>query len=155
MIVFRVRSHVASPCQSRHGKHYYRPQRSWGKVMFLQASVILLTGGGCLPQYMLGYTPREHTPPGPGTSPRPGTPPRSRHPLGLGTPPGPGTSGPGTPPNFFWDFICIFLLCFAFFPLFSKFLINYFIIGTRFHYRSLCTDSVSTSTSTYPNKYFR
>ena len=24
----------------------YRPQRSWGKVMFLQASVILLTGGG-------------------------------------------------------------------------------------------------------------
>ena len=27
----------------------YRPQRSWGKVMFLQASVILLTGGGvCL-----------------------------------------------------------------------------------------------------------
>ena len=26
--------------------NYYRPQRSWGKVMFLQASVILLTGGG-------------------------------------------------------------------------------------------------------------
>ena len=26
--------------------HIYRPQRSWGKVMFLQASVILLTGGG-------------------------------------------------------------------------------------------------------------
>ena len=25
--------------------HLYRPQRSWGKVMFLQASVILLTGG--------------------------------------------------------------------------------------------------------------
>ena len=25
----------------------YRPQRSWGKVMFLQASVILLTGGVC------------------------------------------------------------------------------------------------------------
>ena len=24
---------------------HYRPQRSWGKVMFLQASVILLTGG--------------------------------------------------------------------------------------------------------------
>ena len=24
----------------------YRPQRSWGKVMFLQASVILSTGGG-------------------------------------------------------------------------------------------------------------
>ena len=26
-------------------KHNYRPQQSWGKVMFLQASVILLTGG--------------------------------------------------------------------------------------------------------------
>ena len=26
--------------------NFYRPQRSWGKVMFLQASVILLTGGG-------------------------------------------------------------------------------------------------------------
>ena len=44
---------------------YYRPQRSWGKVMFLQASVILLTRGG-LPQYMLGYhTPwSRHPPPG-------------------------------------------------------------------------------------------
>ena len=28
--------------------YYYRPQRSWGKVIFSQASVILLTGGGCL-----------------------------------------------------------------------------------------------------------
>ena len=27
-------------------KVYYRPQRSWGKVIFSQASVILLTGGG-------------------------------------------------------------------------------------------------------------
>ena len=26
--------------------YYYRPQRSWAKVMFLQASVILSTGGG-------------------------------------------------------------------------------------------------------------
>ena len=25
---------------------YYRPQRSWGKVIFSQASVILSTGGG-------------------------------------------------------------------------------------------------------------
>ena len=66
---------------------FYRPQRSWAKVMFLQASVILSTGGGCLPQCMLGYTP----PPGADTPP-PGadtpqeqnpreqdTPPRSRH----------------------------------------------------------------------------
>ena len=39
----------------------YRSQRSWGKVMFLQASVILLMGG-CLPQCMLGYTPPRQTP---------------------------------------------------------------------------------------------
>ena len=25
---------------------FYRPQRSWGKVMFLHVSVILFTGGG-------------------------------------------------------------------------------------------------------------
>ena len=37
---------------------YYRPQRSWGKVIFSQACVILFTGGD-LPQCMLGY----HTPP--------------------------------------------------------------------------------------------
>ena len=37
------------------------PQRSWGKVMFLQASVILLTGG-CLPQCMLGYPPGADSP---------------------------------------------------------------------------------------------
>ena len=67
---------------------YYRPQRSWTKVMFLQASVILSTGG-CLPQCMLGchppleqthhprsrhppgaYTPREHTPPPEQTPPQ-------------------------------------------------------------------------------------
>ena len=28
--------------------YFYRPQRSWGKVIFSQASVILLTGGGLL-----------------------------------------------------------------------------------------------------------
>ena len=28
--------------------YFYRPQRSCGKVMFSQASVILFTGGGCL-----------------------------------------------------------------------------------------------------------
>ena len=27
---------------------YYRPQRSWGKVIFSQASVILSTGGACV-----------------------------------------------------------------------------------------------------------
>ena len=30
----------------RAPSYYYRPQRSWAKVMFLQASVILSTGGG-------------------------------------------------------------------------------------------------------------
>ena len=29
--------------------HNYRPQRSCGKVVFSQASVILFIGGGCLP----------------------------------------------------------------------------------------------------------
>ena len=67
--------------------YFYRPQRSWGKVMFLQASVILSTGG----EYLTRYPPRtRHTPPGPGTTPLgPGTPP-----LGPGTPP--RTTGPGT-----------------------------------------------------------
>ena len=89
--------------------HYYRPQRSWGKVMFSQASVILLTGGGCLPQSMLRYhtpqsrhpspgsrhpqsrhppeqtppgqtPPQEQTPPWEHTPPQEQTPPRSRHP---------------------------------------------------------------------------
>ena len=27
-------------------QHYYRPQRSWGKVMFLHVSEILFKGGG-------------------------------------------------------------------------------------------------------------
>ena len=47
--------------------HIYRPQRSWGKVMFLHVCVILFRVGG-LPQCMLGYplgagTPREQEPP--------------------------------------------------------------------------------------------
>ena len=40
---------------------YYRPQRSWGKVIFSQASVILCTGGSA--------SARLGTPPGPGTPP--------------------------------------------------------------------------------------
>ena len=31
------------------GLYFYRPQRSWGKVIFSQASVILSTVGGGLP----------------------------------------------------------------------------------------------------------
>ena len=29
-------------------KHFYRPHRSWGKVIFSQACVILFTGGTCV-----------------------------------------------------------------------------------------------------------
>ena len=55
--------------------NYYRPQRSWGKVMFLHVSVILFTGGG-LPHCMLRYTPPDQKQ----------APTQSRHPLGSGTP---------------------------------------------------------------------
>ena len=34
-------------------ERYYRPQRSWGKVMFLNVSVILFTGGGVVSQHAL------------------------------------------------------------------------------------------------------
>ena len=51
---------------------HYRPQTKFAKVMLLHLSVILFTGGGCLPQCMLEYThptpeqtpPPEETPPG-------------------------------------------------------------------------------------------
>ena len=94
---------------------YYPPQRSWGKVMFLQASVILLTGGEYLtpppPDLEQTHHPPPHppdqvhppgtryTPPGPGTPPPPWD---QVHPPGPGTPPSPGDQvhppGPGTPP---------------------------------------------------------
>ena len=35
----------------------YRPQRSWGKVIFSQVSVILLTGVGCYPACIAGGIP--------------------------------------------------------------------------------------------------
>ena len=88
----------------------YRPQRSWAKVMFLQASVIL-SMGGCLPQCMLGcQTPpdqaptQEHTHPGADTpqsrhhtsqsrhhTPQSRPPPPRADPPGSRHPPGPGT----------------------------------------------------------------
>ena len=83
--------------------YYYRPQRSWAKVMFLQASVILLTGGGCVClSASWNGLPQEQTPPGSRHPPRADTPrsrhprkqtppgsrhPQSRHPLGADTPP--------------------------------------------------------------------
>ena len=51
----------------------YRPQQSWGKVMFLQASVILLTGGGCVCSWGEGGT----SPPQEQTAPRADTPRRA------------------------------------------------------------------------------
>ena len=62
--------------------HIYRPQRSWGKVIFLYLSVILFTGGGSASVHA-GIPP-----PGPG-----------RHPLGPGRHPPPDQMplGPGIP----------------------------------------------------------
>ena len=84
--------------------HHYRPQRSWGKVIFSQASVILLTGGSASvhagippgPDTPLEQTPWEQTPPRsrPPRSrpPQELTPPRSRPP---GSRPPPGADSPG------------------------------------------------------------
>ena len=66
----------------------YRPQRSWAKVIFSQASVC--PGGVCLPQCMLGYTP----PPGT-TSPWDHNPPGTTHPP---RPRPPWDQSPGTTP---------------------------------------------------------
>ena len=83
---------------------FYRPQRSWGKVMFSQACVILFTGG-CLPQCMLGYTPREQTPPGtrhPPAADPPGadTPWQQTHPPAADPPPWQQTY---IPPKACWE----------------------------------------------------
>ena len=48
--------------------HIYRSQRSWGKVMFSQACVILFTGGVCwytttTPSLGSGHPPGTDTPP--------------------------------------------------------------------------------------------
>ena len=43
---------------------YYRPQRSWGKVMFLHLSVILSTGGSATHTPPLGrHLPGQNPPP--------------------------------------------------------------------------------------------
>ena len=78
-------------------KYFYRPQRSWGKVMFLQASVILLTGGSRHPPGT--DTLPEQTPlPRADTPPRP-DPPEQTPPLEQ-TPPGPD---PPPPTSMLWD----------------------------------------------------
>ena len=64
------------------------------KVIFLHLFVILFTGGGCLPQCMLGY----HTPPGADTPQSRHAPPGADTPLPQAdTPPGVDTPGADTP----------------------------------------------------------
>ena len=83
---------------------HYRPQRSWGKVIFSQACVILFTGGGGLPQCMLGYHPPDQPPRscthplGAQTSPR-SRHPGSIHPPGADTPPEQTPSSRHLPPE--------------------------------------------------------
>ena len=87
------------------GVNNYRPQRSWGKVMFLHVSVILFTRGG-LPHCMLGYpleqTSWEQTPPRtrqpPGADNLLGADPQTRHPPDQ-HPPGADTPWEQTPPR--------------------------------------------------------
>ena len=66
--------------------YFYRPQRSWAKVIFLQACVCPQWGEGCLPQCMLGCPPpRTRHPPGVRTLLEQ-TPPGAEPPLGADPP---------------------------------------------------------------------
>ena len=80
--------------QAGYTSIHYRPQRSWGKVMFLQVCEILFTGGEYLTMYTpwtmytpldqehppwTRYTPRTRYPPGPGTPLGTGTLPQTRY----------------------------------------------------------------------------
>ena len=60
---------------------YYRPQRSWGKVIFSEACVKNCVHRGGLPHCMLGYTPppRTDTPQDQRQTPREQTPPSAVH----------------------------------------------------------------------------
>ena len=78
--------------KSRKLQYHYRLQRSWGKIIFLQACVILFTGVVCLSAcWDSNPPPKTRHPPRPGTPPKPGTPqdqapPKTRHPPKPGTP---------------------------------------------------------------------
>ena len=70
--------------------YFYRPQRSWGKVIFSQVFVILFIGGGRGSASMhdgIPHPPDQVPPPGPGRHPldQAGTPQDQ-----AGTSPGPG-----------------------------------------------------------------
>ena len=66
--------------------YFYRPQRSWAKVMFLQASVILSIGGGSASVHAGMPAPPDQADP-PGTS-KPPPPTRQIPPPAPGRPPG-------------------------------------------------------------------
>ena len=68
---------------------HYRPQRSWGKVMFLEACVILFTGGVSASVHAGIPHPPEQTPPEADTPLEAGHPPRADTP--QSTPPGADT----------------------------------------------------------------
>ena len=82
--------------------HIYRPQRSWGKVIFSVACVKnSVHRGGSAPLHA-GIPPWDQAPPEPDTTQplAPDTQPWDQTPPGTKHPPGPDTSplGPGTPP---------------------------------------------------------
>ena len=61
---------------------YYRPQRSWAKAMFLQVSVILLTGGVSASLHAGIHPPGSRHPPGKQT-PAYGQRASDTHPTGM------------------------------------------------------------------------
>ena len=81
--------------------HIYRPQRSWGKVIFLYLSVILFTGGVCLSACWDTPPDQAGTPWDQAGNP----PPQTRCPWDQASPgtrqapPDQTPRGPGTPPE--------------------------------------------------------
>ena len=94
-LYFAVESHVVNPRMTervklatsckRKSEACYRPQRSWAKVMFLQACVCP-QGGGVSASVHAGIPPGSRHPPLEQTPPLT-RPPRTRHPPGPGTTP--------------------------------------------------------------------
>ena len=109
--------------------HFYRPQRSWAKVIFSQACVenSVHRGGGCLPQCMLGYTPREQTHPPGADLPGSRHPPEQTPPLWEQTPPeqtpppGPDCSIRSTSGRYasYWNAFLFFILPFLMYVVIS------------------------------------
>ena len=79
--------------------HFYRLQRSWGKVIFSQASVILFTGGVCLSACWDTTTPTPQTRHPPGTRhPQDHTHPQKQAPSPPTRHPHPQDQEPPSPP---------------------------------------------------------